>query len=282
MRPKQWAKNLFIFAGILFSRNFFNCALVPPVIYAFIIFCLLSGMVYLINDWLDLKSDRQHPQKSRRPLAAGKLNPVLAFVVWLVMVPALLFLAYRLQVWFFVWALIYFLLQLFYSFFLKHVVILDVFSIAFSFVARVVAGAVVIGVAISSWLLICTMLLALFIGLGKRRHELLLLGEGAIQHRAVLDEYSPYLLDQMIGVVTASIIVAYALYTVAPETVAKVGTSNLIYTVPFVLYGVFRYLYLIHQKGLGGSPENILFGDLALLVDIVLWIASAVCILYLV
>ena len=174
----------------------------------------------------------------------------------------------------------YLLLQILYSAWLKHVVILDVLLIAAGFLLRVSAGGVVILVDISDWLLICTFLLALFIALSKRRHELVLLEKNASNHRPILQEYSPYLLDQMISVVTASTVVAYCLYTISEETVAKFGSSRLIYTVPFVLYGIFRYLYLIHKKGEGGSPESLILKDKPFLVGILLWIASAVFILY--
>jgi len=182
---------------------------------------------------------------------------------------------------FFILALGYVLLQILYSTWLKHVVILDVLLIAAGFILRVSAGGVVIAVDVSEWLLICMFLLALFLALSKRRHELVLLEENASNHRPILQEYSPYLLDQMISVVTASTVVAYCLYTISDATVAKFGSSRLIYTVPFVLYGIFRYLYLIHKKGGGGSPESIILKDKPFLAGILLWIISAVIILYL-
>ncbi len=280
LRPKQWTKNLFIFAGILFSQNIFNFPLLLEVIVAFLIFCFLSGAVYILNDLTDLEQDRRHPVKSRRPLASGRLKVSHAILALMIFIPSSLVMSYSLRPSFFLVALAYFLLQLAYSFYLKRIVILDVFAIACGFVLRVVAGAVAINVEISSWLLICTILLSLFLGLSKRRHELVVLEEGAQNHRKVLAEYSPYLLDQMISVVTASTVVAYALYTMSEETIERFDTRNLIFTIPFVLYGIFRYLYLIHQKGAGGNPEDILVADKPLMIDIFLWAITVGIILY--
>ena len=280
LRPKQWTKNFFIFAGILFSQNILNFPLLFKVTFAFFIFCLLSGSIYILNDLSDLKQDRRHPDKSHRPIASGRLKISHAVVTLIILVPSSLAASYYLSPSFFLAALAYFLLQLAYSFFLKHIVIMDVFTIACGFVLRVVAGAVVINAAISSWLIICTILLSLFLGLSKRRHELVELEGKAQNHRQVLAEYSPYLLDQMISVVTASTVVAYALYTMSEETIRKFGTRNLIFTIPFVLYGIFRYLYLIHKKGTGGKPEDILIIDKPLMIDIILWVITAGIILY--
>lgn len=280
LRPRQWTKNLFIFAGLLFSQNILNSPLLLKAILAFIIFCFLSGSMYILNDILDLEQDKRHKAKSQRPLASGKLKVPQAIMALAIFVPFLLGISYYLGLSFFLVALSYLLLQIAYSFFLKHMVILDVFAIACGFVLRVVAGALVINVEISSWLIICTILLALFLGLSKRRHELQLLEEGAQNHRKVLGQYSPYLLDQMISVVTASTVVAYALYTMSAETIRKFDTANLIFTVPFVLYGIFRYLYLIHQTGAGGSPEHVLVTDKPLLIDILLWVIAVVIIVY--
>ncbi len=280
LRPKQWTKNLFIFAGILFSQNIFNFPLLFKVTFAFFIFCLLSGSIYILNDLSDLKQDRRHPDKSHRPIASGRLKISHAVLTLTILIPPLLAASYYLSPSFFLVTLAYFLLQLAYSFLLKRIVILDVFTIACGFVLRVVAGAVVINVEISSWLIICTILLSLFLGLSKRRYEVVELEGGAQNHRQVLAEYSSYLLDQMISVVTASTVVAYALYTMSEKTIGKFGTRNLVFTVPFVLYGIFRYLYLIHQKGTGGKPEDILVTDKPLMIDIILWAITAGIILY--
>jgi 4-hydroxybenzoate polyprenyltransferase len=281
LRPKQWVKNLFIFAGILFSQNLGDTAMLTAVIGGFAVFCLLSGAVYILNDLADRERDRKHPVKSRRPIASGAVSIPTATAVMFLAFAASLIAAYHLGLPFFVTAVAYLLLQVAYTFWLKHQVILDVFAIAAGFVLRVVAGAEVISVDISSWLIICTTLLSLFLGLGKRRHEIESMDEEAASgHRKVLEKYSTYLLDQMIGVVTASTVVCYALYTMADETVERVGSADLVYTVPFVLYAIFRYLYLIHKKGEGGNPETILTSDKPLLASIFLWAATAGIIIY--
>jgi 4-hydroxybenzoate polyprenyltransferase len=216
-----------------------------------------------------------------RPLASGRLKKGPAVVALLVIGAAGVALGASINRPFLLILVGYLVLQTAYSMWLKHVVILDVFVIAAGFLIRVVAGGLAIQVAISSWLLICTILLSLFLAMGKRRHELVLLDKQAAVHRPILKEYNIYLLDQMISVVTASTLVAYCLYTISDETVAKFGTRNLIFTVPFVLYGIFRYLYLIHQKAEGGSPEALIVQDKPLLIDIFLWIAAAALILQL-
>ena len=280
MRPHQWGKNIVIFAAIIFSCNIFHWSMLVRVAGAFFLFCVFSGCIYLINDLLDMESDQKHPLKCQRPLASGRL--IKSIAVWGAAVIGLgsLFIAWFMGCSFFLVGLSYILLQIVYSFKLKRIVILDVFSIAAGFVLRVIAGAEVIQVPISSWLLICTMLLSLFLALSKRRHELVLLKGDATTHRKILQEYSPYLLDQMIAVVTSATVLAYALYTVAPETVQKFHTSRLIYTVPFVLYGILRYLYLIHQKKEGGKPEEILVTDKPMLINILLYGLTVILILY--
>ena len=280
LRPYQWTKNLFVFAPLIFSQNIFNAPYLFKTILAFTIFCLLSGAVYIWNDLRDIEDDKLHPVKSQRPLASGRLGKTSAVVAFVFFSLVGLGCAFLLNSTFFILVLVYLLLQILYSAWLKHVVILDVLLIAAGFLLRVSAGGVVIKVDVSEWLLICTFLLALFIALSKRRHELVLLEENASSHRPILQEYSPYLLDQMISVVTASTVVAYCLYTISDETVAKFGSSRLVYTVPFVLYGIFRYLYLIHKKGEGGSPESLILKDKPFLAGILLWIASAVIIIY--
>jgi 4-hydroxybenzoate polyprenyltransferase len=275
MRPKQWTKNLLIFAAILFSQNLLIVSMLLKVLAAFAVFSVLSGAIYLLNDLFDLNRDKAHPVKRNRPLASGSLPVPIAVASFVLLSVASLNASFSLGTPFFLIAAGYFILQFAYSIYLKHVVILDVFAIASGFVLRVLAGAVVINVEISSWLIICTTLLSLFLGLSKRRHEIESLDKEAQHHRKVLEEYSPYLLDQMIGVVTASTVVSYMLYTVSEETVLKFGTKNLIFTVPFVLYGIFRYLYLVHKRGEGGNPENILVGDKPLLLDIFLWALTA-------
>ena len=282
MRPRQWTKNLILFGALIFSQNVFSPLLLFKALAAFAIFCFLSGCVYIINDLLDLQQDKIHPVKSKRPLASGKLKPATAVIAAI----ALFCLSFGSAAavtnrTFIITAVIYFVLQIAYSTALKHVVILDVFCIAAGFVLRAIGGAEVIDVPFSTWLLFCTMLLSLFLALSKRRHELLLLEDDAVHHRKILFEYSPYLLDQMISVVTASTVITYTLYTVSEDTVSKFGTDRLKFTIPFVLYGIFRYLYLIHQKNEGGSPERVLLNDLPLIICVLLYGLTVGLILYL-
>ncbi len=280
LRPGQWTKNLVVFAGLLFGKQLFEPEALAVTSAAFVIFCALSGVIYLLNDVADREADRRHPLKSRRPIASGQLSPRLALSAAGILGSAALVSAFALRPAFGVVAVAYVLLLAGYSARLKHIVIIDVLTIAVGFVLRAAAGAVVINVAISHWLLVCTVLLALFLALSKRRHELTLLAAGATQHRRILGEYSPYLLDQMIGVVTASTLIAYIFYTISPETVQNFGTENLALTIPFPLYGIFRYLYLVHQKEGGGSPAEMLLTDRPLLLCVALWAAAVVWIVY--
>ena len=280
LRPYQWTKNFFVFAPLIFSENIFNVPLILKSLLAFALFCVLSGAIYIWNDLRDIEEDKLHPIKSQRPLASGRLGKTPAVAAFIFLCFLGLALSLFLNIYFFFLASVYVLLQLAYSAWLKHIVILDVLLVASGFLIRVIAGGVAIEVEISTWLLICTFLLALFIALSKRRHELIFLEKDASSHRPILKEYSPYLLDQMISVVTASTVITYCLYTISEATIAKFGSSNLIFTVPFVLYGIFRYLYLIHQKCEGGSPESLLIKDKPFFIGILLWIVSAIFILY--
>ena len=280
LRPGQWTKNLFVFAGLLFGKQLFEPRALAVTCAAFVVFCALSGVVYLLNDIADRDADRRHPLKSRRPIASGQLSPGVALAAAIVLGVVFLSLAFWLRPVFGLVAVAYVALQVGYSARLKHIVIIDVLTIAIGFVLRAVAGAVVINVAISHWLLVCTVLLALFLGLSKRRHELTLLASGATEHRRILGEYSPYLLDQMIVVVAASTLIAYIFYTISPETVQNFNTEYLALTIPFPLYGIFRYLYLVHQKEGGGSPAEMLLTDRPLLVCVALWAAAVVVIVY--
>lgn len=279
MRPRQWTKNFVVLAPLVFSHQLINRPLMLKTIGAFFIFCLLSGAVYILNDLIDLEQDKKHPVKSKRPLPSGQLSrttAIVALVLLLILSCAGSFLFLNLP--FMITAGLYLILQIAYSLFLKHIVIIDVFSIAAGFLLRVIAGAEAIGVSFSTWLFFCTTLLALFLALSKRRHELILLEDSAIHHRKILFEYSPELLDHMISIVTTATVIVYVLYTISADTVEKFGTDNLKYTAPFVLYGIFRYLYLIHQKNEGGSPEKVLLNDRPLLYGVVLY-AIAVCII---
>jgi 4-hydroxybenzoate polyprenyltransferase len=280
LRPSQWTKNLIIFAPLLFGQRLLDPIAIADAIYAFGVFCALSGVVYLLNDVADREGDRRHPIKRHRPIASGQVSVAAALSLAAVLGSGALAAAFWLRPLFGVIALSYVLLLGFYSGPLKHVVIIDVLTIAIGFVLRAVGGAVAIDVAVSPWLYVLTILLALFLALSKRRHELVLLAEGATGHRRILEEYSPYLLDQMIAVVTASTLVAYAIYTVSPETIAKFQTNRLGLTLPFPLYGIFRYLYLVHHKAGGGSPTDMLLNDRPLLLCVALWAAAVALIIY--
>ncbi len=280
LRPRQWSKNLLVFAGLLFSRGLLEPAALGRATLAFLLFCLLSGGVYLINDVVDAERDRSHPQKRHRPVASGRLPPRVALGTGVVLLVGAVLASFALSVPFGAVAVTYAALLTAYSGGLKHIVIVDTLVIATGFVLRALAGVVVLAVPFSHWFLLCTSLLALFLTFGKRRHELIALEEGAADHRPILSEYSPQLLDQMIAVVTASTLMAYALYTMAPDTEARLGTTLLPLTIPFVLYGIFRYLYLLYRHDLGGNPSEHLLTDRALLLDIALWGVTVVLILY--
>ena len=280
LRPQQWTKNLFVFAGLLFSGHLLDRTAWPAALAAFFIFCGLSGAVYLVNDVLDRDADAQHPIKRHRPIASGALAPGAALTAALVLAAVSVAGAGAVNAGLTMAAVAYVVLLASYSAALKHYVIIDVLTLAAGFVLRAVAGAVAIGVPISHWLLVCTTLLALFIGLSKRRHELTLLTEGAAGHRPILQEYSPYLLDQMISVVTAATLVAYSVYTISSETADRLGSDRLGITIPFVLYGIFRYLYLVHRRNGGGSPSELLLTDRPLLICVALWTAAVVLVIY--
>jgi 4-hydroxybenzoate polyprenyltransferase len=280
LRPSQWTKNLIVFAALMFGQRLLHPESVVRAIIAFIIFCGLSGVVYLINDVVDRDADRRHPVKRHRPIASGALAVPRALTAATLIGAIAVAAAFALRPLFGVLAAAYIALLGLYSGPLKHLVIIDVLTIAIGFVLRAAAGAVAIAVPVSHWLYVLTILLALFLALSKRRHELVLLADRATGHRRILEEYSPYLLDQMISVVTASTLVAYAFYTVNPETIAKFGTDLLGLTLPFPLYGIFRYLYLVHQKEGGGSPAEMLLTDRPLLACVALWAITVAVIIY--
>ena len=280
LRPGQWTKNLFVFAALVFAERLTDTVSVVQAVIAFAVFCALSSTIYLINDVLDREQDLRHPLKSHRPVASGALNPTIALTAAAVLGTAAMGAALSLGWQFFEMAGVYVVLLSAYSAVLKHIVILDVLTIAAGFTLRAAAGAAAIAVPISHWLLVCTMLLALFIAFSKRRHELTLLTEKAIDHRPILGDYTPYLLDQMISVVTASTLIAYVFYTISPETTAKFGTDLLSLTIPFPLYGIFRYLFLVHRRDQGGSPADLVINDRPLLACVALWALSVIVIIY--
>ncbi|MDO9390525.1 MAG: decaprenyl-phosphate phosphoribosyltransferase [bacterium] len=281
LRPKQWTKNLVLFAGLIFSQNLGHPVMLAKTLASFALFCLLSGSVYIFNDLADIERDRLHPQKKLRPVASGALSAKTALLLGLGLGVFSLAASFYVNFLFGLSALAYFVLMLLYSFALKKLVIIDVFVIAAGFVLRAVAGAEAIAVPISEWLLICVILLALFLALAKRRQEQVHLTAEAPGHRTVLTEYPQKFLDQMISVVTAAAVVCYSLYTLSSETTAKFGNSNLKYTIPFVLYGIFRYLYLIYRKEEGQSPELALLTDPWLLGDLVLYVITVWLAIYL-
>jgi 4-hydroxybenzoate polyprenyltransferase len=282
MRPKQWVKNVFIFAAIVFDRKLRDPDALLHTVITFVAFCLVSGAVYLINDLVDIEKDRQHPTKRQRPLPSGELSPSVAVgvaaVIPLVCIPA----AFAVNTPLGSVMVLYLGLMIIYSLYLKNLVILDVMIIAAGFVLRVAAGVVVIDVErFSPWLYVCMTLLALFLGFGKRRHELFTLGASANNHRASLQHYSLELIDQMSVVVTSAAIMAYSLYTFSAPNLPRVnGQPLMMLTIPFVLYGLFRYQYLIHVKREGGTPEELVLRDLPLIVDLVLYAVTVLVLMY--
>lgn len=280
LRPLQWTKNAVVLAAVVFSGELFAPGPLARALAAAIVFCAVSSAVYLVNDLSDIEGDRVHPRKRHRPIAAGLVSPVQATLT-----AATLFLGAAVAAWlvrpqFLVVILGYVALMVAYSYGLKRAVILDVFAIAAGFVLRAVGGAVAIDVPVSPWLYVCTMLLALFIGFGKRRHELTSLDAQAIHHRANLEAYSVGLLDQIIGVVASSTVMAYSLYTFDAPNLPR--SHAMMLTIPFVAYAIFRYLYLLQRRDQGGAPEVLLFTDRPLLTCIAGWGLSSVAILYLV
>jgi 4-hydroxybenzoate polyprenyltransferase len=279
-RPLEWIKNTILFAALLFSKNFLELDLLVRTLMAIGVFCLASSGVYLMNDIWDRNEDKHHPKKSLRPIASGTLPIAMAAPAAFLISFAALTGSFVMHWSFGLITTSYLLLNILYSKWLKHLVILDVFSIATGFVLRVIAGAVVIDVVVSHWLLICTGLLALFLGFSKRRYELVALANDASLHRRVLGEYSPLFLDMMIGIVTSATLMAYSLYTVSSETIQRFHTDWLLLTIPFVLYGIFRYLYLVYHKNHGGNPSNSLLTDTPLLISIILWGIASGLIVY--
>lgn len=280
LRPTQWSKNTVLFAALVFAKHLFEPHDVLLVSLGFVCFCAMASGAYVMNDLRDCERDRQHPLKSQRPLPSGRVSRGTALVLVFVLMSTGLGGSFVLGGGFGMLAALYLVLQVGYTFWLKEVVILDVMAIAAGFVIRAGAGGVLISVPVSPWLIICTFLLMMFLGFSKRRHELILLEGRATDHRAALKEYSPYFLDQMIAVVTASTVVAYAIYTVSPEVREKLGTDKLYLTIPFVLFGIFRYLYLVHQREEGGNPTQLLLSDRPLLLDMLLWFLTAALLLY--
>ena len=278
LRPKQWTKNLFVFAGIIFARQFFDPVALYRVVASFLLLCAASSGIYFLNDIIDLPYDSQHPVKRKRPIASGNLPLSLARIAAIVLLLASLALSFSLSKTLGQVVALYIGAHIAYSLYLKRVVIIDILIVSFGFLLRVVAGTVVISVEISSWLLICTILVSLFLILAKRRQEIITSPNA--ESRPVLQDYSLEFIDQIISAVVASTITAYTLYAFATETAEKFGSGKMGYTIPFVLYGVLRYLYLIHKRSLGEEPEKILLTDLPFIVNLILWVLSVFVIVY--
>lgn len=280
LRPAQWAKNSFVLAPVVFAGDLTEPGLLARALAAFAAFCAASSAVYLVNDLRDREQDQNHPLKRHRPIAAGTLPVGVAAAAAAVLAGGAVAGALALDRDFTVALGAYLGLQLLYTLWFKRVVILDALAIALGFVLRVYAGAAAVAVEVSPWLLLCTIFLALFLAFSKRRHELVLLADGAANQRGVLAQYSPAFLDQMINVVTASTVVCYALYAVAPETVAKHGGRSLLVTVPLVLFGIFRYLYLVYQRSDERNPTEAILRDLPFLINVGLWGIAVLAIVY--
>ncbi|MEK8131067.1 decaprenyl-phosphate phosphoribosyltransferase [Paenibacillus filicis] len=275
MRWKQWTKNLLVFAALVFSIDKSNSVMVVQSVFGFVCYCLISSCVYVLNDYLDRHADRQHPIKKFRPIASGQLNPIGAIVtaggIFLITIMVSLYL----NLLFGVLLLVYFIINVCYSLKVKHIVILDIMCIAAGFVLRAIGGAIIINVYLTPWFLVCTMLLALFLAVNKRRHELILLDNNSTIHRKVLQNYTVPMIDQMNNVVTSATIVSYALFTFTSGR-----TLHLMWTIPFVMYGMFRYLYLVHIKNEGGAPDKLLFTDKPLLVTVIMYACLTISVLY--
>lgn len=277
MRPKQWIKNFFVFAAIIFSGKFFNENILYLNIITFILFCLTSSSIYVLNDIVDIEKDRCHPDKKKRPLPSGRVSLKTAVILDIIIVLFVTYFSYKmLSIKILSILAIYMVINVFYSFKLKNVVIIDVMIITFGFVLRVESGSLATGVQVSPWLFLCTILLALFLALNKRRSEIITLKDRSGSHRKILEEYSVEMLDKMLIIVTPSILMAYCLYTFS-----SVQSKTMIFTIPFVLYGIFRYEYLVDKKNVGGKPEDVFGKDIPFLINIILWVISVLTIIYL-
>ena len=291
IRPKQWTKNVFVFAALVFSKELLLPSAIALSLRAFFAFCATASFVYVMNDIADRERDRLHPKKRFRPIASGEVSVAGGYAVAVLLLGIVTVLSLGLDWRFVLCIVIYLLMNLAYSFYLKEVVLIDVFVIAIGFMLRVVGGAFVLDVPRSSWLLLTTMFLSLFLGIAKRRGELVALtGDGTVptddiplsyHTRKVLEHYSIEFAEQMTTICAAGFVFSYALYTVSERTVRMFGTENLIFTTPFVLYGVFRYLYLLHKKQLGESPTDILLSDIPMLVNFAAYAAAMLAIIYL-
>lgn len=280
MRPYQWTKNLLLFAALMFAGEMGDPTRIGTSFLAFTAFCLAASATYVFNDLLDIQSDREHPKKRHRPLASGALSIPAAWALLVTLFANGLFLAYIIRPPFLCAVLAYVVLTLAYTLKLKHLMIIDVLAIALGFVIRAVAGALALDVPFSNWLVVCTLFLATFLGLSKRRHEITLLEDGAQSHRQVLQHYTVHYLDQLILIMAGGTLITYTIYTCSPEVIERLGTDKLYVTLPFVVYGLFRYLHLIHHKTGGGDPSSTLVQDKPLGATVVLWAVACGLIIY--
>lgn len=281
IRPKQWLKNLFVFAPIIFAGQLMNLEFFFRNFVAFLAFCGVSGLVYIINDITDIESDRVHKKKRFRPLASGDVTISQAKIFFIILAVITTILCYKLNLYFSLIVIAYFFINLLYSLWVKDIVIVDVFFISIGFMLRVAGGAAAISVSISSWMILTTIFISLFLAISKRRAELSQVEtENLDKQRKVLTHYDIAFTDQMNTITATGTIICYALYTVSEKTTSTFHTDNLIYTTPFVIYGIFRYLYLLHKKNLGESPEQIVTKDIPLIIDIILYFFVSVAIIY--
>jgi 4-hydroxybenzoate polyprenyltransferase len=280
MRIPQWIKNLILFAGILFGKRITDKSAVITVILSFFLFSIIASCQYVINDYLDKEEDARHPEKKKRPIASGAIEGSIALAITLIILPLALVASYMLKPSFAFIVLFYLLFNIVYSKYLKHLVILDVMSISIGFVLRAIAGALVIDVAFSSWLLLCTFMLSLFWGFSKRRGELDLLEGNAGKHRKILNEYSTSFLDLMMSIVATMTLMSYVMYTISASTIQNLGTDKMIYTVPIVVYAIFRSLYIIYIKNMGHNPTKAILTDRSVLASGFLWLAVVFLVMY--
>lgn len=274
LRPQQWYKNFLLFLGIVFSLNLFNFSLLLDIIFAFIIFCLLSGGSYIINDIVDLEKDRKHPVKRKRPIASGELKVSYAIIYSFVLIIISLFGAYLINLEFFTISVLFFISNLLYSFWLKRLILVDILTISVNYIIRATAGCLAINVPLSPWITLCAFLLALLLASGKRRHELLLLGKIRGIHRKTLTKYSSEMLGQMISIAAGALIMSYSLYTFFA------GDPWMIITIPVASYAIFRYLFLVYSKNIGGDPGKIVFKDKGIIISMIIWVLLSLVILY--
>ncbi|MCF7908129.1 MAG: decaprenyl-phosphate phosphoribosyltransferase [Candidatus Omnitrophica bacterium] len=280
IRPRQWIKNSFILLPLIFGKKLFSYPANLDAVIAMVLFSMTSGAVYLFNDLIDVRNDRVHPLKKFRPIASGKLSIANALIAAIILSFLSIGLAFVLNRYLGLVMLIYLLFNLIYTKVLKNFVIVDVFCVGGFFLLRIIAGSVATGIEMSHWIILMTVLLALFLGFIKRRQELIILQKKAVLHRKVLSKYSVYFIDQMIAVLTSSMVVIYMLYTVDTRTINAFGSNHLMYSLPFVYYGIFRYLYIIHQRFKHGDPTRILFADLKLQLNLALWCIVCILVIY--